>query len=54
MYAISSFASASVGYLADFADTNDGRMVLVEINDERSLGSYRFWHDLYTQLLFAC
>jgi hypothetical protein len=51
--AASAYTSAPAGYAADFAVTDKGETVLVEVNDGYSLGSYGLWHDLYAQLLSA-
>ena len=51
--AISAYSSAPAGYAADFAVTDKGETILVEVNDGFSLGSYGLWHDLYAQLLSA-
>ena len=51
--AVNAYTSAPAGYGADFAVTDKGETVLVEVNDGYSLGSYGLWHDLYAQLLAA-
>ena len=45
------FASAPIGYGADWAVAADGRTVLVEVNDGFSLGNYGVPGHLYTALL---
>lgn len=50
---IAAYSSASAGYAADFGVTDDGRTLLVEVNDGYSLGPYGLWPKLYAQLLSA-
>lgn len=50
---IADYADAPAGYSADFGLTNDGRLLLIEINDGYSLGSYGLYYPDYTKLLLA-
>ena len=49
--AVDAFTSAPIGYGADWAVTDDGRTVLIEVNDGFSLGNYGVPGHLYTALL---
>lgn len=51
--AISTYTSGSRGYTLDFGVTNDGRTLLVEVNDAYALGHYGLPSVLYAQLLEA-
>lgn len=49
--AVGAFSSAPWGYAMDWAVTDDGRTVLVEVNDGFGLGNYGVKGYLYTALL---
>jgi hypothetical protein len=49
--AISDFASSPIGYGMDWAVTQDGRTVLVEVNDGFALGNYGMSGNQYTALV---
>jgi hypothetical protein len=51
--ALGAFRGAPAGYSADFGVTDDGRTLLVEINDGYSLGSGGLVANLYAELLEA-
>lgn len=50
---IKDYHDAPAGYSADFGLTRDGRLLLIEINDGYSLGSYGLYYADYTKLLLA-
>ncbi len=49
--AVAAFASAPIGYSTDWAVTEDGRTVLIEVNDGFALGNYGLSGHLYTALI---
>lgn len=51
--AVAAYRDAPAGYAADFGVTEDGRTLLVEVNDGYALGSYGLQRNLYAQLLSA-
>lgn len=51
--AVKDFSSAPAGYSADFGITEDGRTLLIEINDGYSLGCYGLFYIDYAKLLSA-
>lgn len=51
--AVAVYEDAPAGYGIDFGLTEDGRTLLVEVNDGYALGSYGLQHNLYAQLLSA-
>lgn len=51
--AVRSYTSAPAGYAMDFGVTDDGRTLLVEVNDGYALGCYGLQHNLYAKLLAA-
>lgn len=51
--AISDFVDAPAGYALDFGLTNDGKQLLIEVNDGYSLGSYGLYYVDYAKLLSA-
>lgn len=51
--AVADYASAPAGYAIDFGVTEEGKTLLVEVNEGYSLGSYGLPHLLYAQLLAA-
>lgn len=51
--AVAAYASAPAGYGMDFGVTEDGRTLLVEVNDGYALGSYGLEHHAYARLLSA-
>ena len=51
--AVAAYKSAPAGYAADFAVTDRGETVLVEVNDGYSLGCYGLLHIYYAKLLSA-
>lgn len=51
--ALGAFTGAPAGRSADFGVADDGRTLLVEINDGRSLGCRALVANLYTKLLEA-
>ena len=51
--ALGAFTGAPAGYSADFGVTEDGRTLLVEVNDGYSLGSGGLVANLYAELLEA-
>ena len=51
--AVDAYTSAPAGYGMDFGVTEDGRTLLVEVNDGYALGSYGLEHHAYARLLSA-
>lgn len=51
--AVAAYSSAPAGYGMDFGVTEDGRTLLVEVNDGYALGSYGLEHHAYARLLSA-
>lgn len=51
--AVKGFCTAPKGYAADFGVTDDGRTLLVEVNDGYALGSYGLFYPDYAKLLSA-
>ena len=51
--AVEAFRSAPAGCALDFGVTEDGRTLLIEVNDGYSLGAYGLEATLYAQLLAA-
>lgn len=51
--AVSEFNSAPAGYAIDFGLTDDGRTLLIEVNDGYSLGCYGLMYIDYAKLLSA-
>ena len=51
--AIDAYTDAPAGYGIDFGLTEDGKTLLVEVNDGYGLGCYGLHHALYAQLLSA-
>lgn len=51
--AVQSYTKAPAGYLADFGLADEGRTVLIEINDGYALGSYGLFYLDYAKLLAA-
>ncbi len=51
--AVNEFTSAPAGYAVDFGLTDDGRTLLIEVNDGYSLGCYGLMHINYAKLLSA-
>ena len=51
--AVSEFRSAPAGYAIDFGVTEDGRTLLLEVNDGYALGSYGLYYPEYAKLLSA-
>lgn len=49
--AVQSYTKVPAGYLADFGLTDEGRTVLIEINDGYALGSYGLFYLDYAKLL---
>lgn len=50
---ISDYKTAPAGYAVDFGVTEDGRTILIEVNDGYALGSYGLLYYDYTKLLSA-
>lgn len=51
--AVSDYTSAPKGYAIDFGLADDGRTLLLEVNDGYSLGSYGLFPLDYAKLLSA-
>ncbi len=51
--AVNEFTSAPAGYAIDFGLTDDGRTLLIEVNDGYSLGCYGLFYLDYAKLLSA-
>ena len=51
--AVKEFTSAPVGYAIDFGLTDDGRTLLIEVNDGYALGCYGLFYIDYAKLLSA-
>lgn len=51
--AIKEFISASARYAIDFGLTDDGRTLLIEVNDGYALGCYGLFYIDYAKLLSA-
>ena len=51
--AVKEFASAPAGYAIDFGLTDDGRTLLIEVNDGYALGCYGLFYIDYAKLLSA-
>lgn len=51
--AVKEFKTAPKGYAIDFGLTDDGRTLLVEVNDGYALGSYGLFYPDYAKLLSA-
>lgn len=51
--AVKDFTSAPVGYAIDFGLTDDGRTLLIEVNDGYALGCYGMFYIDYAKLLSA-
>lgn len=51
--AVKDFTSAPVGYAIDFGLTDDGRTLLIEVNDGYALGCYGLFYIDYAKLLSA-
>lgn len=51
--AVAAYSGAPAGYGMDFGVTEDGRTLLVEVNDGYALGSYGLEHHAYARLLSA-
>ena len=51
--AVYEFTSAPAGYAIDFGLTDDGRTLLIEVNDGYALGCYGLFHLDYAKLLSA-
>jgi hypothetical protein len=51
--AIASFDEAPAGYSMDFGVTDDGRCLVIEVNDGYALGSYGLFPTLYAKLISA-
>lgn len=51
--AVADFHSAPAGYGIDFGVTDDGRTLLLEVNDGYALGSYGLYYPEYAKLLSA-
>lgn len=51
--AVASYSTAPAGYAADFGVTDEGKTLLVEVNDGYSLGSYGLEPHAYAALLAA-
>ena len=51
--AVNEYTSAPAGYAIDFGLTNDGRTLLIEVNDGYSLGCYGLFYIDYAKLLSA-
>lgn len=51
--AVKEFTSAPAGYAIDFGLTNDGRTLLIEVNDGYALGCYGLFYIDYAKLLSA-
>lgn len=51
--AIKSFKSQPAGYSMDFGITDDGRCLVIEVNDGYALGSYGLFPTLYAKLISA-
>lgn len=49
--AVAAFSSAPIGYAMDWAVTEDGKTVLVEVNDGFALGNYGLSGNQYTALV---
>lgn len=51
--AVAAYLSAPAGYGMDFGVTDDGRTLLIEVNDGYALGSYGLEYHAYARLLSA-
>ena len=51
--AVSEYKSAPAAYAIDFGVTDDGRTLLIEVNDGYALGSYGLFYPDYSKLLSA-
>jgi hypothetical protein len=51
--AVKEFTSAPAGYAIDFGTTDDGRTLLIEVNDGYALGCYGLFYLDYAKLLSA-
>lgn len=51
--AVEAWSSAPVAYVLDFGATDDGRTLLVEVNDSFAMGSYGLRPELYAAMLEA-
>ena len=51
--AVKEFTSAPAGYAIDFGLTDDGRTLLIEVNDGYALGCYGLFYIDYAKLLSA-
>jgi len=51
--AVKKYFSAPAGYAIDFGVTDDGRTLLIEVNDGYALGSYGLYYPDYAKLLSA-
>jgi hypothetical protein len=51
--AVSEYKNAPNGYAIDFGVTDDGRTLLIEVNDGYALGSYGLFYLDYAKLLSA-
>ncbi len=51
--AVKEYKTAPKGYAIDFGVTEDGRTLLIEVNDGYSLGSYGLFYTEYSKLLSA-
>ncbi|RYD88657.1 MAG: DUF4343 domain-containing protein [Sphingobacteriales bacterium] len=51
--AIRDFAGAPAGYAIDFGVTDDGRTLLIEVNEGYSIGAYGLYYTDYAKLLSA-
>lgn len=52
-HAVRDYVTAPAGYAIDFGVTDDGRTLLVEVNDGYALGSYGLFYPEYAKLLSA-
>ncbi|MDE6088398.1 MAG: ATP-grasp domain-containing protein [Oscillospiraceae bacterium] len=52
-HAVKEFASAPAGYAVDFGLADDGRTLLIEVNDGYALGCYGLFYFDYAKLLSA-
>ena len=51
--AIATFENPPAGYSMDFGITDDGRCLVIEVNDGYALGSYGLFPTLYAKLISA-
>lgn len=51
--AVKKYITAPMGYAIDFGVTDDGRTLLIEVNDGYALGSYGLFYSDYAKLLSA-